>query len=91
VAVSGDIAAEVVDVSAAAVWSYVLANGKTAAQTLIENNEMLRIVMAAVAGTSAGVGTDTETYFGTDGTTPRVIATFDGQGNRSSVTVDGSP
>ncbi len=91
VATSGDIAAEVVDVSAAAVWSYVLANGKTAAQTMIENNEMLRIIMSGIAGKSSGVGTSTETYFGTDGTTPRIVATFDDQGNRVSVTVDGSP
>lgn len=78
-------------VGAAAVWGHYLSNGKTAEQTLLENNEMLRIIMAAVAGKTAGVGTDTETYYGTDGTTPRVVATFDAQGNRLTVVTDGTP
>ncbi|MEY2656095.1 MAG: hypothetical protein RLZZ524_3123 [Pseudomonadota bacterium] len=76
---------------AADVWAYVLSNGKTAEETLVENNEMLRIIMAAVAGKSAGVGTATETYFGADGITPRVIATFDSAGNRATVITDGTP
>ena len=76
-------------VSAADVWAYVLSNGKTAGQTLVENNEMLRIVLAAVSGKTAGIGGATETYFGSDGTTPRVIATFDAQGNRVTVVTNG--
>jgi len=76
---------------AADVWAYVLSDGKTAGETLVENNRMLRIVMAAVAGTSSGTGSDTETYFGEDGTTPRVVASFDAQGNRTSVVVNGAP
>ena len=79
----------IIDVSAAAVWAYVLPNGKTAGQTLAENNEMLRIVLAAVSGKTAGIGGATETYFGADGTTPRVIATFDSRGNRVTVVTNG--
>ena len=67
----------------------MLPNGKTAGQTLIENNEMLRIVLAAVSGKTAGIGGATETYFGSDGTTPRVIATFDALGNRVTVVTNG--
>ena len=93
VAASGNILASLAPpgASAAEVWNYVLANGKTAAETLIENNEMLRIVLAAVSGTTSGVGSSTETYYGVDGTTPRVVATFDSAGNRIAVTTNGAP
>ena len=75
----------------AAIWNYVLSNGLTAEQNLVQNNEMLRIIMAGIAGQSSGVGTDTETYYGADHTTPRIIATFDAAGNRVTVVTDGSP
>lgn len=75
----------------AAVWAFVLSNGKTAEQTLLENNEMLRVILAGISGTTSGIGTSTETYYGTDGTTPRIVATFDAQGNRTSVAIDGAP
>ena len=75
----------------AIVWGYVLADGRTAEQTLLDNNRMLRIVMAALSGQTAGVGTATETYFGEDGVTPRLVATFDGQGNRVTVVTNGAP
>jgi hypothetical protein len=77
--------------SAAEVWSYVLADGRPAGETMVENARMLRIVLAALSGTTEGIGTATETYFGEDGTTPRIVATFDGNGNRVSVLTDGSP
>jgi hypothetical protein len=76
---------------AADVWAYVLSDGKTAGETLVENNRMLRIVLAALTGTTSGIGTETETYFGDDGTTPRLVATFDGVGNRVTVVTDGAP
>ena len=52
---------------------------------------MLRIVMAAVAGRTEGIGTDTERYFSVDGTKPRITATFDAAGNRTTIVLDGSP
>jgi hypothetical protein len=52
---------------------------------------MLRIVMAAVAGRTEGAGTDTERYFSVDGTKPRITATFDAAGNRTTIVLDGSP
>lgn len=76
--------------SPAAIWAHILPNGKTAGQTLVENNEMMRIILAGIAGTSQGVGTDTETYFGDDGTTPRIVAVFDSAGNRVSVVTNGA-
>ena len=75
----------------AEVWRYVLSNGLTAEENLVENNRMLRIVLAAVSGTTSGIGSQTEIYFGEDGTTPRVVATFDAQGNRLTVRTDGAP
>jgi hypothetical protein len=52
---------------------------------------MLRIVMAAVAGRTEGIGTATERYFSADGTKPRITATFDSLGNRTTVVLDGTP
>lgn len=75
----------------AEVWSYVMANGRTAEQNVLDNNRMLRIVLAALSGQTAGIGTATETYFGEDGVTPRLVATFDSAGNRVSVLTDGAP
>ncbi len=52
---------------------------------------MLRIVMAAVAGRTEGIGTGTERYFSADGSKPRITATFDTLGNRATIVLDGSP
>lgn len=52
---------------------------------------MLRIVMAAVAGRTEGIGTSTERYFSVDGSKPRITATFDSAGNRTTIVLDGSP
>ena len=77
--------------TAAEIWNYVLADGRTAAETLLDNARMMRIILAGISGKTAGLGSDTETYFGEDGTTPRIVASFDSQGNRVSVTTDGAP
>lgn len=77
--------------SAAEIWGYVLADGRTAAETLLDNARMMRIILAGISGRTAGLGTDTETYYAEDGSTPRIVATFDAQGNRVSVTTDGTP
>ena len=66
------------------VWSKVIEHGLTAEQ-------MLRIVMAPLAGKATGIGTLEETYYGQNGTKPRVTATFDEESNRIEVEVDGSP
>ena len=76
--------------TAAEIWAHVLADGRTAEETLLDNARMLRIIMAALSGKTAGLGTNTETYFGEDGAKPRIVATFDGQGNRATVTTDGA-
>ena len=52
---------------------------------------MLRIVMAAVSGRTEGIGTNTERYFSVDGSKPRITATFDSAGNRTTIVLDGSP
>jgi hypothetical protein len=43
-----------------------------------------------LAGKTVGIGTATEQYMAQDGTTPRIAAEFDAQGNRINVTLDGS-
>lgn len=77
--------------TAAEIWGYVLADGRTAAETLLDNARMMRIILAGISGQTAGLGTATETYYAEDGITPRIVATFDAQGNRVSVTTDGAP
>lgn len=67
---------------ATAVWSRVIES--------LTAEEMLRVMLAALAGRSTGVGTLTETYLAQDGTTPRVTANFDTSSNRTSVTVNGA-
>lgn len=67
---------------AEAVWRRVLEAGLTAEQ-------MMRIMLAPLAGKASGIGTDEETYFGRDGVTPRVVSQFDSAGNRLDVQVDG--
>lgn len=48
----------------------------------------LRYIAAAAAGKSSGANTGTETYKGLDGTTSRVEATIDENGNRTAVSYD---
>lgn len=65
------------------------------AQRVIEGSltleQILRIVLAPLAGKSTGTGTSTEQYLAQDGIAPRVVATFDTAGNRTSVAVNGAP
>lgn len=69
--------------SAANPWTEVIEGGYTAA-------ELLRIIAAAVAGALAGAATTTITITGVDGSTDRIIATVDTDGNRTGITLDGS-
>lgn len=50
----------------------------------------LRVILAAVSGPTAGIGTSTERYYDPDGVVARITATFDGDSNRTSVTLNGS-
>jgi hypothetical protein len=68
---------------ASAVWTQALEQGLTAEQ-------ILRVILAPLAGKASGIGTTTELYFGQDGVTPRVTANFDSSGNRVSMTVNGA-
>src|SRR5574337_134096 len=61
---------------AEAVWLRAIEGGLPA-------DAVVRILLAALAGKSTGVGSSTEKYLARDGTTPRVIADFDSQGNRT--------
>ena len=64
-------------------WTEVIEDSYTAA-------ELLRIITAALAGELSGAATTTITIKGVDGTTDRIIATVDADGNRSSLTLDGA-
>lgn len=50
----------------------------------------LRIMLAALAGRSTGVGTATEQYLSQNGAKPRITATFDANNNRTTVVTDGT-
>lgn len=71
------------DQIATAVWQRVLESDLNAEQ-------LLRIMLATLAGKTNGIGSDEETYRGQDGTTARVVATFDSAGNRLDVQVNGA-
>lgn len=66
-----------------AVWQRALEAGLSAEQ-------IIRVMLSALAGQSTGVGTSTETYLGRNGTTERIVATFDGSNNRTTVVLDGA-
>jgi hypothetical protein len=67
---------------ASAVWSQAL-EGLTA-------EEMMRIMLAALAGKRQGLGTPTEEYMAQDGLTPRVTLVADTAGNGTPV-LNGAP
>ena len=52
--------------------------------------QLTRIMAAALAGKSAGGGTATITFTGVDGTTTRITATVDANGNRTAMTLNGA-
>lgn len=67
----------------AAVMAYEIEAGVTV-------EAALRIILAAVSGRTTGVGTTTERYLSVNGALARITATFDGDSNRTSVTLDGT-
>lgn len=69
--------------NAAATWQTALESGMTAA-------ELVRIMLAALTGKTTGIGTPTEHYRDAADTKDRVTATFDANGNRITVAVDGA-
>lgn len=68
--------------NAAAVWAKVLEG--------VSAEEMMRIMLAALAGKRQGLGTATEQYMGQDGVTPRITLTPDVNGN-GTPTLNGAP
>lgn len=75
----GPTAAEV----AAAVWAWVVEAGMPA-------EGLLRVLLAAMSGTTTGIGGSTESYKSVDGSKVRITVVFDGSGNRLSTTLDAS-
>jgi len=54
-------------------------------------NAFYRLVLAVLTGKTAGSGTSTITFYGVDGTTPRLVMTVSPVGNRTTITTrDGS-
>lgn len=53
--------------------------------------EMMRIMLSALAGKTTGLGTTVEEYLAQDGLTPRITATFDSNSNRTGIVLDGTP
>lgn len=56
----------------------------------LTQEQIMRILLAAITGKTDGIGTSTEHYLAQDGATPRVTATFDTQGNRATVALNGA-
>lgn len=65
------------------IWNRAVEGGLTAEQ-------VLRILLAALSGRTTGVGTAQEEYQSVDGSKARIAATFDLNGNRQSVSLDGA-
>jgi hypothetical protein len=68
---------------AAAVWSYVVENSRTALY-------FFRIIKAALSGKSSGGGTGTVVFQDDADSKARITADVDANGNRTTVTLDGS-
>jgi hypothetical protein len=66
-----------------AVWAKLLEGSVSA-------DAVMRIMLAALSGQTEGIGTLLERYKSLDGGKARIIANFDEQGNRTSVTLDGA-
>jgi hypothetical protein len=71
--------------TAAAVKTIIDAANTLDGKTL---QQVLRYMAAAVAGKASGAGTGTETFKGLDGTTSRITATVDTDGNRTAIVYD---
>lgn len=67
----------------AGVWSHIV-------ETL-SAQEMMRVMLAAMAGKRAGLGTATEQYMGRDGVTPRITLTPTDTAGNGTPTVNGAP
>lgn len=66
---------------ATAVWTQALEGVYTA-------EEMMRVMAAALAGEVSGAGTSTITIRDINDATDRIVATVDGTGNRTAITLD---
>jgi hypothetical protein len=56
-------------------------------ESTLNHSDLMRLMLAALAGTSEGVGTANEKYKSIDANTDRIDVTFDETGNRVSVTL----
>lgn len=90
-----------IDAIADAVWMRFNAGGLTTAgiaaavgahpvEGALTFDQIARILLAALAGKTAGIGGDTEQYFAQDGVTPRITVGFDASGNRTAMMLDGA-
>lgn len=66
-----------------AVWEHTVEGSLSA-------EEIIRIVLSAISGETQGIGTSTEKYKSLDGSIDRIEATFDAEGNRLTVDLDGT-
>jgi len=64
-------------------WASALEDALTA-------GEALRVMLAELAGVSSGGGSATVRFKSADGGSDRIVATVDGKGNRTAVTLDGA-
>lgn len=81
ISTSGSVA-PTAEQNAAAVWAKIL-------EAAMPAEEMMRIMLAAMAGKREGLGTATEQYMAQDGVTPRITLTPDENGNGTPI-LDGA-
>lgn len=68
----------------------VSAIGSRMVENGLSQDEVSRIMLAALSGVSSGVGTNNELYKSNDGLKNRIDVLFDTNGNRTDVILDGS-
>jgi hypothetical protein len=80
---SGGLVIQPDGVTAANVWEHL-------GEGALTMEVMMRVMLSALAGTTTGLGTDTEKYESVDGLKDRITVTFDANSNRTTIVLDGS-
>jgi hypothetical protein len=77
------VAAPTAEQNAAAVGARIV-------EGAMSQDAMTRVILAALAGRSEGIGTLTEKYKSLDGMEDRITVSFDASSNRTTIVLDGS-
>lgn len=64
--------------------------GSRTVEGTMSQDAMTRVILAALAGRTEGIGTLTEKYKSADGAKDRITVSFDASSNRTTIVLDGS-